>query len=138
MNILEKEINDILGYGKIFKVLVGRDDKGEPLIKEYHMTPVSIKDLPELFEAFDRYMETCSEQSKNYGREYAVKMIKMGLNKMHPDINDDEIEKVFGLVAIAEAIDVIVELNDFFSKIQKINMKVNQIVSESQVQQEKS
>ena len=126
------EMNNVLGYGKIFKVLVGRTDDGQPDIKEYHVTPVAIKDLSNLFDTFDKYMAVCGDKNKEYGKKYALEIIYKGLLKMHPDVTKDEIEKVFGLVAIAEVINIVIELNDFFLKVQEMNKKADQAMEETE------
>jgi len=126
------EMNDVLGYGKIFKVLAGRKESGENDIREYHITPVAIKNLASLFETFDKYMAECGDKNKNYGKDHALEIIHQGLLKMHPEVSKREIEEIFGLVAIAEVIDVVIELNDFFLKVQEINKKVDRAVEGSE------
>ena len=107
---MEKELNDILGYGKKFKIIVGvNSDNNEPLIKEYHMCPVSLKDLPELQKSLNTFFESAGKMGNTWNDEsirQAGNLIVLSLKKMHPKIDIDEVINVFGLGGLAKAVKI--------------------------------
>lgn len=121
---MSEELNDILGYGKKVKVMIGREDgdNGEPKIQEFHFTPVSIKDMPELEKLLQEFFN--SMDGKKIGdqksMEKAAKIIEMSMRKMHPDIKHTEIMEMFTLGAIAKVIKVVMDVNDFLAEMGEI------------------
>ena len=120
---MSEELNDILGYGKVVKVMVGKNGKdGKPDIQEFHFTPVSIKDMPELEKLLKEFFE--SMDGKNVGdqkaMEKAAKIIEMSMRKMHPDVKHDKIMEMFSLGAIAKVIKIVMDVNDFLTEMGEI------------------
>lgn len=120
---MSEELNDILGYGKKVKVMIGKNGESEePEIKEFHFTPVSIKDMPELEKLLQEFFN--SMDGKKVGdqksMEKAAKIIEMSMRKMHPDIKHDKIMEMFTLGAIAKVIKVVMDVNDFLVEMGEI------------------
>lgn len=138
---MEQDIKNILGYGEKLSILVGKYSKdeglhkaGDDMIKEYHVCPVSISQLGELYEYLNIFMANPNMESKET-IEAAIKIIKLSLAKMHPDITEDEIVNNFGQVSIAKVVEIASEINDFLSlmrgtmnKFQEVAQKQKQIL----------
>ena len=125
----EKQINDILGYGEKLKVLVGIDkDTGEDILKEYHFTPVALKKIPALMKMLNVFFKSSGKSDWNEETiEKSAKILKMSLEKMHPDIKSDEIINSFSLGSLAKGISIVMDVNDFLSQMQAMNQKMKNI-----------
>lgn len=118
---MSEEMTDILGYGKKVKVMVGNKDDKE-YIQEFHFTPVSLRDLPELQEKLEEFFTVM--EGKTIGDEKALKVaaeiIGMSMKKMHSDIKADQILDMFSLGAIGKIISIVMDVNDFLAEMGKI------------------
>lgn len=109
----EQILKDLAGEGTILKLLTG-SEKGKVKYKEYHMTPVSLKDIPELFDLLRKFEEESNKGVWNKECiDVVVKIIMMSLKKAHPEIEESEIREVFGLGGMAKAIKAAMDMNDF-------------------------
>jgi hypothetical protein len=122
----EKEVNEILGFGEELEVLVGVDkDTKEKLTKKYHFSPVPLKKIPALMNLLNAFFLASEKNDWNEDIiKKCSKMLKMSLEKMHPDISDEEIENNFSLGALAKGISIVMDINDFLSQMQKMNQKM--------------
>lgn len=130
----ENENSDILGYGKILKVLVGSKD-GEPIIQNYHFTPVSLKDMPELNNLLDKFFKIADgigDQWDKSALESSASIIQMSTKKMHPDLSVDQILEQFTLTGIAKAVSIVMDVNDFLSSMEALknqSLKAEKVTS---------
>ncbi len=129
MNTEEKiqEINDILGFGQKIKMLVGADADGKEIIKTYHITPVSVSEMPIIMEKLGKFFDNADvtkwtkENSDN-----AAEIILMSVKKMHPDVTLETVSKDFSLGTLARAVKVVMDINDFFTEMQQMNNQMLQ------------
>lgn len=121
MSDLQKDIDQIIGYGKKIKVLIGKDKDGNDNIEEFHITPISLDKIPEFMKRLEAVMN-----ASNFNTDEAIvklsELIKMSMTKMHPNISAEEIANKLGLGGMAEVVNIIVDINDFFSKMEKLKV----------------
>lgn len=122
---LTEEINDILGFGKIIKILTGTEN-GKPIIEEFHITPATLEELPELYSQLD-IVTKIEDFTNKKGIEDCAKLIFMATKTMHPDLSVEDIKKKFGLVALAQSIAVISDVNDFLAEMGKMTDKMKEV-----------
>lgn len=120
-----KEINDILGYGKELKVLIGLKEDGQKDIRIFHFTPVSIEEIPFLMQKLNKFFDNSdfmkwTEQDK----DNAAEIVHVSIKRMHPDISKDFVKANFGLGIIAKSIKIVMDVNDFLSEVQEMNKTV--------------
>lgn len=124
----EKEINQILGFGEEMEVLIGIDkDTNQKNIKKYHFAPVPIKKIPTLMTLLNVFFK--ASESNDWSDEVVekcAKILKMSLEKMHPEITLEEISANFSLGALAKGISIVMDINDFLSQMQVMTQKMNQ------------
>jgi hypothetical protein len=140
----ETSVNRIMGYGKKIQLLEGVYTKdegehkaGDEKIITIHFTPNSLKELPELFKKLDSYFQASGKLLEIEFQEQAAEIIKMATKKMHPDFNNARIIELFGLDGLAEAIEMVVNINDFFTKMTSIADKMSGSVKKvSEIQKE--
>lgn len=121
-----EEINDILGYGRQLKVLIGIGEDGKQIVKTYHFTPVSLEEIPTSMKRLNDFfnnadMTKWTEKDSDNGAE----IIMSSLKRMHPEITKDEIKKVFSLGIMAKAIRIVMDVNDFLSEVQEMNQMMS-------------
>ncbi len=124
--ITEKEVNEILGFGEELNVLIGVDkDTKEKNIKKYHFSPVSLKKIPALMNMLNVFFEASGNNNWNEDViEKCSKILKLSLEKMHPDITLEEIKENFSLGALAKGISIVMDVNDFLSQMQAMNQRM--------------
>lgn len=126
---MKQELHDLLGYGKKFSVVVGFDpETKKEKIEEFHMSPVSLKDLPELQESLNSFFNATSGTSGNVWTDETIKqagnVIVLSLKRMHPEITLDEVLEKFGLGGLAKAVKIAMDLNNFLSEMGEIKKSV--------------
>jgi hypothetical protein len=140
-NQTEKTFNEILGFGKVLNIFCGIDDEGNNIVRKVHITPVPLRDLPKaeklvntflsVQDELSRVNEVTSENDKVTPEErYDIlseklynagsELIMLSSRKVHPDLDKEEIMSFFPLSAVAEAIDIILDINDFLLKYKQI------------------
>lgn len=116
----QEQINKIMGYGQKLEVLIGKNSNGEDLLETYHFTPVSLEKIPDLSKKINLFLE--KTQNGNFNDvgvlNTAAEIIKISLNKMHPNITIKEIKEKFSLGALAKAVKIIMDTNDFLTEMQ--------------------
>jgi len=120
------DINDILGYGKELKVLIGiKDDGITKDIRTLHFTPVSIEDIPHLMQKLNGFFNnTDFTKWTNENKEDAADIIFMSVKRMHPEITKEFVKIHFGLGIIAKAVKIVMDVNDFLSEVRAMNQTI--------------
>jgi len=136
-------INQILGYGEILNILVGAyaadegvHKKGEPKIERYHITPVSIKENNKLITAVNKFFEhadsiTDIKSPNDEAYQYGIEIIFLSTRKMHPDLTKEQIGEKFGLLGIAKATKIAMELNNFLAEVKGMVKQAEDLDMES-------
>lgn len=115
------DFEDVMGYGKKVKVFCG-DKDGQPDIREFHFTPVSLKDLPELQGLLEKFFEITGEKAigDQEAIEIACEIIHMSIKKMHSEIKVEEISEMFSLGGVAKVVSIVMDMNDFLAQMGEI------------------
>lgn len=137
--INQKQVNQILGYGKIIPVLVGtyeKDEgehkKGDAKVLNIHITPIGIGSIPEFTELVDKFMNLgdkflddakASAEFTNVGYQ----IIKLSTKKMHPDFTDEYIKEIFDISFLAESVKIAIDINSFTSKINELTKPIQKL-----------
>lgn len=121
-------VNQILGYGRVLEVLIGTDDDGKEITKKYHMTPVSLKDIPVLVQNVDKFMNDFGKEDEQPfagdSMDAIGDAIVMSLKRMHPNITKEEVLENFSLGMIGAAVEIILDMNDFLSQMTTVKNKM--------------
>jgi hypothetical protein len=139
------QITHIVGDAEEFKILKSiNPETGEKNYKSYFLTPVPIGKLPMLqkkLEAFFVEAETPTKKRKKNESDpdtlmnekmidAACGIIKMSIDKLHPNVTEDEIKNDFDLGSMVKAISKVMGLNDFLSEMQALSktmLELNQM-----------
>jgi hypothetical protein len=121
-------LNDILGYGKEIELLKGIDkETNKKVIKKYHLAPVSLAKMPKLTTLLNKFFDGDDDEFSDERINIAGEILKLSLEKMHPDITVEEILDSFTLGTLSKGIRYVVDLNDFLSEMQKLGREMSGI-----------
>lgn len=136
----QDSINNIMGYGKVIKVLTGlyqEDDekhgikKGDKKIETFHMTPSSLINIPKTINKLEVFLDNAGNIGDEKAMDAASDLIVESLKKMHPNITKREVKEKFGLVGLVSAIKYVLEINDFLSQIRQIQDQLTEAYQNS-------
>lgn len=125
-------IKVLLGEGKIFAIPVGMKD-GKPEYRDYHVTPAPFKHVKEFHELIQKFQTITAEpqQEGKFGDDFittSTRIIQISLERMHGEVQAEEIQKFFSLGVLMEVVKVASDINTFLAAAQDVNL-INETVA---------
>ena len=114
------DIKELQGYGEILKVFAGNDKNGDPIVREFHIAPVPMRQIPELVDKIEKF-QTAVQKAAGDGQTLHLKekdimlgaeTILLGLQRTAPDITADDIADTFTLGTVMKAVRLLIGVNN--------------------------
>ena len=120
-NSFQTQVDELLGYGKKLKVFIGVDKEGKEVVEEFHFCPVPLRLIPTLSAKLDEFLKAANKGSFNESSvKVAAEIIKLSIQKVHPDVSLERVLEVFTLGTLARGIKIVMDVNDFFTEMQAL------------------